>query len=592
MDQRVIHRIHSHLEFLYGENEAKSALEIINARLKAVAAEIPEPAKTTTGFSQRDAILITYGDQFHQQGADSLAMLAEFMDQYLGNAVSAIHILPFFPYSSDDGFSVIDYTKINPDLGSWEDIQKLGEKYRLMFDFVLNHISRQSVWFQLFLKQEPPYDDFFLVVDPDTDLSSVVRPRALPLLTRVETVNSPAYVWTTFSEDQIDLNFANPEVAIRMLNILLDYVVHGAEIIRLDAIAYLWKKIGTASIHLPETHQFVKLMRAVLDAVAPGVVLITETNVPQRENISYFGEPITIEHAGEQITRGDEAQMVYQFSLAPLVLHTFLAQNSRRLSRWAANLLSPFTEALYFNFIASHDGIGVRPAEGILTSDEIQALVDCTIAHGGQVSYRNNPDGTKSPYELNITLFDFLNDPVKPDPKYDIARFLAAQAIMLSLAGVPGVYIHSLFGSSNCHQCVAESGRARSINREKFDWIELKSELEDGHSRPARVLSKFRRMLEIRQETTALHPLAAQQVVEIDPNLFVLLRGDLEGDNILLTCINISNQPIHLDLDMREFALGKYLRWRDLFSATSFPVFHGVLHMEIAPCQYLWLVPS
>jgi sucrose phosphorylase len=509
----------------------------------------------------------------------------------VGNSISAVHILPFFPYSSDDGFSVVDYTQVDPDLGSWSDILALGERYRLMFDFVLNHISRHSDWFQKFLAHESPYEDFFIVVDPHADLSSVVRPRALPLITQVATSTTPIYVWTTFSEDQIDLNFANPEVAIRMLNILLDYVVKNAEIIRLDAIAYLWKEIGSPCIHLPKTHHFVKLMRAVLDAVAPGVTLITETNVPHEENVSYFGEPISLQLAGEEITRSDEAQMVYQFSLAPLVLHTFLAQNSNRLTQWAANLRTPFPEALFFNFIASHDGFGVRPAEGILSVDEVQGLVDRTIAHRGQVSYRNNPDGSKSPYELNITLFDFLNNPAEPNPNVDMARFLASQAIMLSLAGVPGIYVHSFFGSSNCDPCVAETGRARSINREKFIWSDIKSQLDDSQSRASKVLSRLREMLEIRQATPALNPSIRQQVLQIDPNFFLLLRGEQGTNQILLVCINISDQPIHLDLDLHSLDLEKYSQWQDLFSGMIFPKFREVLHLEIAPYQYLWLVP-
>ncbi len=348
--------------------------------------------------------------------------------------------------------------QVNPGLGSWDDIKRLSQRYRLMFDGVINHVSRSSSWFQSYLKDEDPYSGYFITAKEEWDLSRVVRPRTHPLLTRVTTSAGERYVWTTFSDDQIDLNYQNPTVLLEIINLLLFYVQKGARIIRLDAIAYLWKTSGTGCIHLPETHAVVKIIRGVLDLVAPEVFLITETNVPHEENISYFGEYQA--DAGHT----DEAQMVYQFPLAPLVIHSLATGSVDHLSKWAASLES---KGLFFNFLASHDGIGLLPAKGILNDIEIDYLVKKTIQHGGRVSFRSNPDRSESPYELNITLFDILNDPMRPDPILDISRFLASQVIMLSLAGVPGIYIHSLFGTRNCQDCVDDSGQARSINRFK-----------------------------------------------------------------------------------------------------------------------------
>ena len=332
-----------------------------------------------------------------------------FLDLHLSDAINGVHILPFFPYSSDDGFSVIDYKQVDPNLGSWEDISRLGKNNRLMFDAVINHISQFSMWFQQYRLDEAPFTEYFITVDPNEDMSQVVRPRSLPLLTPVVTPSGMKHVWTTFSPDQIDLNYANPQVQLGIIDVLLDYVEHGAEFIRLDAIAYLWKEIGTTCIHLPQTHAVVKLWRAVLDAVAPDVLLITETNVPHEENISYFGDPLP------EMGGTDEAQLVYNFTLAPLTLNAFQTGDASRLSAWAATLKTSGPGATFFNFIASHDGIGVRPAEGILSTVEVQALVEQTLAHGGEVNYKDNPDGSRSVYELNTTLYDFLNDPVPPD---------------------------------------------------------------------------------------------------------------------------------------------------------------------------------
>jgi glycosidase len=485
-------RIQEQLSFIYGELEGEQVRKLLLQRMEEFRQRHPQLdaiSQPAGQLTEQDTVLITYGDQIWEPGQLPLHTLADFLDKHLAGAVNFVHILPFFPYSSDDGFSVIDFYQVDPALGSWNDITRLGQNFRLMFDAVVNHISSHSKWFRGYKLGQVPYQDYFINTDPSTDLSQVVRPRALPLLTAIETEQGACHVWTTFSDDQIDLNYANPQVLLEMIDVLLFYVEHGAEIIRLDAIAYLWKEIGTSCIHLPQTHAVVKLFRAILDAVAPQVLLITETNVPHEENISYFGEPVP------KTGRTDEAQMVYQFPLAPLVLHTFHTGNTRALSGWAASLNTPSPGATFFNFIASHDGIGVNPARGILDETEIQALVDRTRAHGGQVSYKTNPDGSKSVYELNITLYDALNDPSSPQQEVDLMRFMASQVIKLSLAGVPGIYIHSLFGSRNCHSCVEKSGRARSINREKFQRADLEAKVNESGSMKQEIFTRYKRLL-------------------------------------------------------------------------------------------------
>ncbi|MEA3396901.1 MAG: alpha-amylase family glycosyl hydrolase, partial [Chloroflexota bacterium] len=387
MTEIIERQIIAHLTFLYGTERAPRLWERLSVMLAdftrrhpELRENVPPPAERLT---ERDVILITYGDQVTEPGKPPLRALSEVLEQHVRGALTGVHILPFFPYSSDDGFSVIDYTRVNPDFGDWADIERLGHTFRLMFDAVINHISRQSDWFQAFLAGDPEFAESFIVVEPGTDLSQVVRPRALPLLTAVQTVSGEKLVWTTFSTDQIDLNFADPGVLLRVIGVLLLYVEEGAELIRLDAIAYLWKKLGASCIHLEEAHRVVKLCRAVLDAVAPGVMIITETNVPHEENISYFGNG------------RDEAQLVYQFPLPPLVLHTLVTGDVTRLSTWAAGLELPSDQTTFYNFLASHDGVGVRPVEGILTPEEVQALVDRTLAHGGYVSGKTNTDGSE-----------------------------------------------------------------------------------------------------------------------------------------------------------------------------------------------------
>lgn len=510
------------LRFLYGEETGDAAFADL-ARLLDALPPRARSASSEDTFDQTDALLITYGDTFLADNATPLSTLRAFAERHLDGLVSAIHILPFFPYSSDYGFSVIDYEQVDRELGSWADVEALGKRFDLMFDFVANHCSVEGPWFQAFLRSEAPYDGYFIITDPSADLRGVTRPRASPLLTPVQTANGPVTVWTTFSADQIDLNYANPAVLLRMVQVVLEYVRRGATLLRLDAIGYLWKEPGTSCIHLSQTHEIVKLFRDVLDDVAPEVAIVTETNVPHADNISYFGNG------------HDEAQMVYQFPLAPLVLHALFTGDASKLSGWAATLETPSDRTSFFNFEASHDGVGVVPARGILTDAEVEALADQVIAHGGQVSYKTNPDGSESPYELNATLFDILsdtNDASEPwERKRD--RFLCSQAIMLALAGVPGIYVHSLFGSHNDSAGYERSGWKRDLNHERLALAEVESRMADPSSEAARVFAGYRQLLQTRRAQPAFHPAAPQIVLDLDPGLFALRRGPRDGQTIV-----------------------------------------------------------
>ena len=456
------------LEFIYGPETGQATyerLEQLLAKYSNLAGRQPA-LPPNQRLSEKDVILITYGDQVQDRdnATSHLQTLHRWLNNHLKGIVNTVHILPFYPYTSDDGFSVVDYWQVDPNLGTWDDINALHADFRLMFDAVVNHISASSAWFQGFLRGEAPYTGYFLPTDPSLDLSGVTRPRALPLLTRFQTAEGEKYLWTTFSEDQLDINFGNPEVFLKIAELLLFYVSQGANLIRLDAIGYMWKEIGTSCIHLPQTHAIIQVWREMLDKCAPNTLLITETNVPHRDNVSYFGNG------------RNEAQMVYQFTLPPLTLHALLTGNTRYLKEWAASLEKVSDSSTFFNFLSSHDGIGVVPARNILNDTEVNFLLQTVEKHGGKVSYKKNPDGTQSPYELNITYFDALSDTqdeTEPDA-LKIKRFLVSQAIMLCLQGVPGIYFHSLLGSHNWQAGFEQTGRNRTLNREKLDfsWLE------------------------------------------------------------------------------------------------------------------------
>lgn len=528
-------RIAALLESLYGTQGARRVAGQVGQLLDEFRPRLPGPAgpRGPLGLTQRDALLISYGDMVREEGRPPLRTLAEFCEAHLRDVVSGVHVLPHFPFTSDDGFSVTDYFAVNPTLGSWEDVVRLGRAFDLMFDAVFNHMSAQGEWFQKFLANDPAYRDFFVTVEGRPDLSQVVRPRALPLLTEFQSASGPRQVWTTFSADQVDLNFKNPEVLLATLRALLLYVEKGARFVRLDAIAYLWKSPGTSCLHLPQTHQVIQLWRAVLDDVAPQVLLITETNVPHADNISYFGDGT------------NEAQLVYNFALPPLVLHALLRGDATHLTRWAQSLVLPSDQVAFFNFLASHDGIGLNPVRGILPDAEIDFLVDRCQAHGGFINYKQNADGSKSPYELNIVYFDALNDPAAGESLETQAdRFLVSQAIMLALRGLPGIYFHSLFGSRNDREAVFASGMNRRINRRKFRRADLETEMVNGGTVRSRVFRGFCELLRNRRAHPAFAPRAPQHVLDLDPRVFAVVRGGADGADEVLCLHNLSGDTV------------------------------------------------
>jgi sucrose phosphorylase len=547
---------------IYGEQNAALALERIAPIIQKYGAN---KRKKTSYFSQEDVVLITYGDSLKKDGEAPLATLHAFANQYLKGAISNIHFLPFFPYSSDDGFSVMDFLEIDPALGTWQEVAAIGQDFELMFDYVVNHFSSKGQWFQNYLADQKGFEEFAIEVDPATDLSMVTRPRSLPLLSEYKKNDGQTvHIWTTFSADQIDFNFKSLDVLAKMIDVLLFYADQGATILRLDAIAYLWKEIGTNCIHLPQTHEMVKLFRAALDQVAPDVIILTETNVPHTENISYFGDG------------RDEAQMVYNFTLPPLLFYSFVTEDATILSEWAKGLHLASTDNTLFNFTASHDGIGVRPLEGILEPSEIEKLIEIVKSNDGQVSYKRNPDGTDSPYELNITYVDAILG----DTSSTLAdKFLASQSIQYALPGVPATYIHSLLGSRNWVEGVKQTGRARTVNREKLQVETLISELNNPESFRARVFFPYLDLINIRKQQSAFHPNAGFKILDTDPKVFGIKRYSQNQTIVALTNISSQSVSVSLPAGAASSPMVDLMTGEDIDTAA----------IQLNPYQYLWL---
>lgn len=565
-----LRRLRRRLNILYG-SQSEKLLERIFMMIGRYGIGGVETQGDVHNWDERDSVLITYADSLHSDDVSPLRALERFSCKHLKGAIRCIHLLPFYPWSSDDGFSVIDYREVERSSGSWEDIQHLGQQFDLMFDLVLNHCSARSSWFRDYIAGIEPARHYFIEMDPDTDLSAVVRPRTSPVLTPTRTRDGERYIWTTFSPDQVDLNWENPEVLIEFLDILMLYISKGMRIVRLDAVAFLWKKLGTDCIHLPETHEVVKLFRDVLEIIAPSTILLTETNVPHKENISYFG-------------RGDEAQMVYQFSLPPLLLHALICGNGTHLTNWAKNLKPPPAGCTFFNFTASHDGIGVRPVESLLPAREIKRLISHVEKSGGLVSYRNLSDGSKKPYELNVTYYSALSAGM--DAELGARRFLCSQAAMLSLRGIPGVYLHSLTATPNDLEGVEASGINRRINRRKWELPELEEHLDT--SLAGWIFEIYKQMLIRRSSHPAFHPDAPQTVHAIGDSLFALTRTSTDQQESVLCLHNLTAESLSLKWSVIEECLGKNGSYHDILSGKELD-HESVKSLSLDPYQALWL---
>ncbi|MBE0493029.1 MAG: sugar phosphorylase [Thiomicrospira sp.] len=577
MSQMIFERIKHRLEKLYPLESAKDAYQELNRLIQICGVE---PELEVERWNQEDVVLISYADSIidSEQGHQPLQVLREFLQEYVKDAVNTIHLLPFFPFSSDDGFSVIDFVKVEPDFGDWPDIQAISADYQLMVDLVINHISRESLWFTDYKADVPPFNRFFIEVDGREDVTMVVRPRNSPLLVPAYTHRGRKMVWATFSADQIDLNFENPAVLVKMIEVLLFYVKQKTHILRLDAIAFLWKKLGTNCIHLPETHEVVKLIRDVFELVNPNGMVLTETNVPHNENLSYFGQQ-------------DEAHLVYQFSLAPLVLHALYRGDGAYLTQWAQQLKPPAQGCNFLNFTASHDGIGLRPVEGILPQREIEDLITGMHRQGGYISMRTRPDGSESPYEINIALFSAFRETANsqgPD-QWQVDRFINSQLIMLSLQGIPAIYIHSLLATENDQTGVERTGRTRSINRKKWDKTYLKALLDGQNTANSQVLNRLIHVLKRRKKHKAFHPDTSQKVLDLGTGFFAVWRGLGELDFPLLSIFNLTSEVKELDIQ-HEIGFESAEGWVNILDHEHYEPQNQLLVLQ--PYQVLWLMPD
>ncbi len=519
-------------------------------------------------ISEKTSALICYGDSLLNGNKEkTIKTFRKFYKKKLGNLFEIIHFLPFYPSSSDSGFAVKDHYQIDKKLGNWTDIYGQSKITNIMADVVINHASSKGLWFKNFLINKSPGKDYFLTVDNKFNISKVIRPRENRLLKKISVFKKNFFIWRTFSDDQIDLNFKNPRVLLRIIKIMINLANHGATIFRLDAVAYLWKKSGSKCINLKETHETIRLLRIVCNLLKSKPIIITETNLPEKENLSYFG------------VNNNESHWIYNFSLPPLLIHSFLFEDSTCLNKWCKNLPSTKIGNSYFNFLASHDGIGMRPAEGYLDKKKLLKFYKRLKKNGGQLSYRKVQGSFKRVYEANITLFNaFKKSDYDKKGKFFLERYISAHAIMIAFEGVPAIYFNSIFGTSNDEYKYIISGNKRDLNRYKWNKKKLDNLLKNKSSKQSIFYKQILKLILIKKQNKGFHPNAKRENLNMGKKIFCFKRTSLDKKQIIYNITNLSSK-------YQKFKFSyKFSKYKNLLDRTS------LNHKsELKPFETLWL---
>ena len=558
------------LNRIYKSNLTKKDIDYFKDQILQIIEKFNKKnSKKKLKISEKTSLLISYGDNVYSNNTHSIKVFQNFFKKNLDKFFNAIHFLPFYPSSSDSGFAVKDHYKIEKRIGSWSDIKRISKSNHVMADIVINHSSARGLWFKNFLKKKRPGKDYFLTVNSEFNTSKVVRPRDHKLLKKIDIFKKSDYLWRTFSADQIDLNFKNPSVLLRFIKIIVHLVNNGVTIFRLDAIAYLWKQNSTNCINLKQTHEIVKLLRLITDLLNVQTIIITETNLPEKENLSYFG-------------KNDEANWIYNFSLPPLLIHAFLFENSSYLYKWSENLPNAKFQNSYLNFIASHDGIGMRPTEGILNKKSLNNFLKRLKKNGSKFSYRKVQNKSRKVYEANITIFDALKkSDFDPNGKFYLERYIAAHAIMISFEGIPAVYFNSLFGKSNDEAKYVITGNNRDVNRYKWNYKNITKKLGNKTSKQSIFFQNLRKLLSIKRKQKAFHPNAKRLNINLGPKIFCFKRLSIDRKQSIICITNLSstNQNTKLDKSL--------INYKDLMSPKTKLGDKNILALK--PFQTVWL---
>ena len=530
-------------------------------------------ARDSALWSESDVLLIAYPDNINSQNTSPLKSLREFLTKYFSDTISIVHVLPFLMSTGDDGFSVQNYFVVDEKFGDWNDVGELTKHSTLMADLVLNHCSVKNSWFIGYQNGDPLYENFFCTVPKDFDISKIVRPRSSSLKEKFLVNGEERDIWCTFSSDQADLNFKNPKVLRKLIDVVFWYIEMGVRVFRLDAVAFIWKNSGTTGLNAPQAHLIVRLLRILVDYLDRGIILITETNLPVHENLTYFGN-------------GNEAHWIYNFTLPPMSIFTLMFGDATQIRKWSMGMPPALPNTAYLNFLSSHDGIGLRPIEGVLPDQQLDQMVSQLEYNGSLFSWRNISQSEQKIYEANITLFDSLRHiPSDPNGEFKIQRYLAANCIMLGFEGVPAFYLNAMFATGNDTEAVIKNRSNRAINRHKWSKIELEKRLNSSHNIESKILNSLKKLISIRKRQAAFHPNATQFTLQLESCFFGIWRQSIDRCQSIFAITNVTHLEQSLSLSHLNLVFSD--RWFDLISGDEITNSESVL--SFLPYQTYWI---
>lgn len=425
---------------------------------------------------ENKVMLITYADSL----GHNLKDLDRILETYFKEAVAGVHVLPFFPSSGDRGFAPMDYHKVDPAFGDWGDVERLAEKYYLMFDYMINHISAQSGYYKDFLEKKDAsgyhdlfirYKDFWEDGEPTEEQVDAIykrKPRA-PYVDAHFADGTTEKVWCTFDEEQIDINCKSDTAKAFIRDNLTDMCRHGAALIRLDAFAYATKKAGTSCFFIePDVWELLRECEEILDSY--GVTILPEI------------------HEHYTMQKKIEAQdfYVYDFALPMLLINALYYGQSRYLKHWLE--ICPRKQ---FTTLDTHDGIGVVDVKDLLPDEEILRTKDDIFRFGANVKkvYNTAAYNNLDIYQVNCTYYSALGD--------DDASYLIARAVQFFAPGIPQVYYVGLLAGRNDLKLLEETKVGRNINRHYYTEEEIAQEVK----RP--VVEKLLKLMKFRNEYPA-----------------------------------------------------------------------------------------
>lgn len=610
--------IHSLFERLYGNRKdfKQQAIRLVETMARQYI-DRPDPLKELDMAREKDHNWFLHqnwvGMALYSNGfAGDLNGMHDHLSYFQELGVNLVHIMPIMRCpegNSDGGYAVSDFRQVDERAGDLKDLNALANDMRerdllLVLDVVVNHTSNEHEWAQQARAGDPKYQDYYYTFEsrniPDMFEQSMpeIFPETSPGNFSFDEVMG-RWVMTVFNDYQWDLNYSNPAVFIEMLDILLFWANQGADILRLDAVAFLWKKIGSTCQNEREAHLILQLMKDCCQVTAPGVLFIAEAIVAPVEVIKYFGEDAVI---------AKECEIAYNATFMALMWDAVATKNAKLLNQGIKSLPVKLERATWLNYIRCHDDIGL----GFDDQDIIQAgyqpakhrkfLIDYYTGEFGDSHARGLPFGRNEKTgdaRISGSLASLVGlqyavesgDPQSIDDA--IKTILLLHSLILSFGGIPLLYYGDELGMLNDCTYLEDSSKAndsRWVHRPTFDWQQAKQRSHPG-SVEYKTFTALKKMIAVRKELGVFADFNNRQLLDTNnPHLFVFRRYCLsnEQSNVLVVA-NFDNKPQKLDLhDLYERPTLPEERLTDLYSGRTPDCFNGTL--VVPGYGFYWLL--